>query len=267
MYINNREGYYPENKKAARPKSCKIYSLDRIKRAMENGVKPLPEDEFKRPPIDQTSEPVRDKETLNKIEQYLLNNTRYGERNWLIFILGINLGRRTDDILSLRIGDVFDGRRVVDHLQIIENKTQKPIKIRIAPEIQNVIFNYIMRIPSFTLYDYLFQSQKGGYVSRKRYWEILKKARDDLDLDFRLSPYSTRKTWAYTQYQNNKGVVLEGGYDIVDQLQEMFNHSTRRMTLRYLGISGKNADTLQETNVLGLEVLPNYMTQSNLQDN
>ena len=52
-------------------------------------------------------EPLRSKEHITKIEEYL---SKTNKRNRLIFIFGINTGLRVSDILSLNIGDVKENR-------------------------------------------------------------------------------------------------------------------------------------------------------------
>ena len=94
------------------------------------------------------------------------------------------------------------------------------------------------------MYDFLFPSQKGGHLTGTAYYNILLRMRKELDLQFNLSTHSMRKTWAYRLYQAHKGEIFEGGYDIVDHLQFMFGHSTRLMTLRYIGITDEITERL-----------------------
>ena len=204
-----------------------------------------------RPVITQAADPIKDKAVIHQIEEYLISHGRYGYRNWLIFFMGINIGRRCGDLLSIKVKTVFDGYKVKESIAIREQKTQKVTVFYLAPELQEAIYNYLMSLEDFSLEDYLFKSQKGQNITRKSYWRILKNIREDLDLNFRLSTHSMRKSWAYHLYTEYVGVSFPGGYDIVDQLQYMLGHSSRLMTLRDLGINAEVSKKLYFNNVLG----------------
>ena len=218
-----------------------------------NNHKTSSHDERKqRPVVRQTSDPIKDEKTLIEIEKCLKSNGKYGERNWLIFVLGINLGRRCGDILNLKIKDVYDGYNVREGLFAIrEEKTEKVAQIAFNSDTRQAITNYLSRFDEIDMDGYLFPSQKGGNLSRKSYWRIMKGIQKELDLNFHFSTHSMRKTWAYTLYQKYKDVSFYGGVDIVDQLQFMLNHSSRLMTLRYIGITTETVQELFENNVIG----------------
>ena len=50
-------------------------------------------------------EPIRGKNTINKFAQVLRS---YSERDYVLFLTGIYLGRRISDILPLKVKDVKD---------------------------------------------------------------------------------------------------------------------------------------------------------------
>ena len=53
-------------------------------------------------------EPIRNVKDINKIKQYLLG--KKNKRDYCIFVVGINVGLRAGDLLSLKISDVTDGK-------------------------------------------------------------------------------------------------------------------------------------------------------------
>ena len=59
---------------------------------------------------------IKDKDTIEQIRTLLLSSGRYGYRNWMIFLTGINTGRRCGDILKLKIGQVYDGETSIRKL-------------------------------------------------------------------------------------------------------------------------------------------------------
>lgn len=199
-----------------------------------------------KPIVNRAADPIRDDSVLREIQEYLLSHGKYGYRNWLIFVVGIHIGRRGGDLLKLRLIDVYDFERgcVRDRVTHIEQKTKKQITFYLADTVKRAILQYLDNRPSISMYDFLFPSQKGGHLTGTAYYNILLRMRKELDLQFNLSTHSMRKTWAYRLYQAHKGEIFEGGYDIVDHLQFMFGHSTRLMTLRYIGITDEITERL-----------------------
>ena len=74
-------------------------------------------------------EPIRNVKDINKIKQYLLG--KKNKRDYCIFVVGINVGLRAGDLLSLKIKDVTDGINVYDEVVPSQQKwTQKSYKKR-----------------------------------------------------------------------------------------------------------------------------------------
>ena len=68
-------------------------------------------------------EPIKATKDINKVKQYLLGKDN--KRDYCIFVVGINVGLRAGDLLSLKIGDVTDGTSIFDDVTIKEQKTGK----------------------------------------------------------------------------------------------------------------------------------------------
>ena len=54
----------------------------------------------------QLVEPIRDLNDIERIKNYLI---RWRFRDFLMFIMGINIGLRISDLLSLKVKDVMNG--------------------------------------------------------------------------------------------------------------------------------------------------------------
>ena len=63
-------------------------------------------------------EPIRDKSLIDVVKRIL---KRQGFRNYLLFIMGINIGLRISDTLKLKVKDV----RNKDYIELYEQKTKK----------------------------------------------------------------------------------------------------------------------------------------------
>lgn len=74
----------------------------------------------------------------------------WSERNYMIFLVGINTGYRISDILKLRVKDVQGW-----HIRVKEQKTGKTKSIKMTRKLKNELREYIKDKP---LHHYLFQA-------------------------------------------------------------------------------------------------------------
>ena len=61
------------------------------------------------------AEPIKSKKDIQAVEKYL---KEHNERNYVIWVLGLNSGLRVSDICGLNVSDVVDKT----HISIIEKK-------------------------------------------------------------------------------------------------------------------------------------------------
>lgn len=179
-----------------------------------------------------TVEPIRDKAKLKQLYQYL---NGYDPKYALIFKFGINTGLRISDILPIKVNDVFIGKwRFKEYLIIIEKKTTKEKKIKLNETLRRCLSNYV-RYQNLNMEDYLFPSQKGGYLGRIQVYKVLKEAASVMGIE-NFGTHSLRKTWGYWTYKISK-------YNI-GLIMDTFNHSSPSITLRYIGINQDQKDEL-----------------------
>ncbi|QKS71921.1 site-specific integrase [Paenalkalicoccus suaedae] len=169
-------------------------------------------------------QPIRDVEVLREIKKYL---RMWNERNYMLFLLGINSGLRISDILPLRVSDAKK-----NYFNLRESKTNKQKRITMTPELKRELHRYIEGKED---HEYLFQSRKGinQPLTRDAAYKILQKAAQHVNIDD-IGTHTLRKTFGYHFYQKTKDVAL---------LQEIFNHSSPQVTKRYIGI---NQDTMDK---------------------
>ena len=169
-------------------------------------------------------QPIRDREKLEEMKTELLKT---GYKNYLMFVVGINTGLRISDMLELKVRDLRDQT----HIKIIEQKTNKIKRFLINSLLKIEIDKYI-KIMSDE--EYLFQSRKGENkpLSRVQAYRILNSAAEHIRLQ-EIGTHTLRKTFGYWHYKQNKYVAL---------LQQIFNHSSPSVTLRYIGINEDIAD-------------------------
>ena len=183
-------------------------------------------------PKAQPADSVKTLEEIEKIKKYFLDRKEY--RNYCLFILGITTGYRIGDLLSLRFSHIFNkDYSFQKEIDIFEQKTRKRRKMPIGENIKEAITLYIRNIGFPNLNDYVFKSQKGENqplgVSPARL--IFVKMAKDLKLPYHCSTHFLRKTFAYWFLQVHKNDMTA-----LSTLQDILNHSSEKMTLKYCGI-------------------------------
>jgi integrase len=167
-----------------------------------------------------TVEPIRDLKQLNDMKEYLLE---HNERDYLMFVLGINSGLRISDLLKLTVEDVKTGVVIIR-----EQKTSKTKQFALSDICKKAIKHYLQATGLTT--GTLFPSAKGYNkpITKVQAWRILNKAADWVGITENIGTHTMRKTFGYH--------ALRQGVDI-SYLQDCFNHSSQAVTRRYLGIT------------------------------
>ena len=164
-------------------------------------------------------EPIRGRCEIDKVKKILAIKSK---RNLLLFLLGINSGLRISDILKLKIKDVKNKQ----YIEIKEQKTGKCRKFLITNSYKTLLKEYINDKNED---EWLFPSQRGKRaISRIQAYRIINLACEKAGITSRIGTHTLRKTFAYHFYKQNKDVAL---------LQNILNHSTPSITLRYIGIN------------------------------
>jgi integrase len=169
-------------------------------------------------------EAIKDKKDINKLKKCL------APRDRLMFVLGINSGLRISDILSLKVRDVIDENgKPKDRLILVEQKTGK----RKSFPFNKAIISELKKLEYKSLDDYLFPSQKGGPISRVQAYRVLNEAAKRAGLPYQIGTHSLRKTFGYHAYKAGTPVSV---------IQNLLNHSSEKVTLRYIGITQEVLD-------------------------
>jgi integrase len=169
-------------------------------------------------------QPIRNKEMIQELKEYFKGQN---ERNYVLFLLGINTGLRISDILRLRVRDV-EGWSIF----IREKKTQKVKEVKMPSDLKKALREYAKGKPKN---EFLIKSRNGKNkpITRSMAYVILNQAALKFGLE-RIGTHSLRKTYGYHHYKQFKDVVV---------LQRMLNHTDQKETLRYIGIE---QDTLND---------------------
>lgn len=166
-----------------------------------------------------TVEPIRDKETVLDISDYLREKS---ERNYVLFNFGIYSGLRISDILNKRVRDV----RGKDYIIIREKKTKKEKRFPINAELKSIVTEYIDKKKDF---EYLFCSpnRDNKPITRQQAYNILSKAGREFGLES-IGTHTLRKTFGYHLYKLTGDAAL---------IMDILGHTSINYTLRYIGVN------------------------------
>ena len=172
-------------------------------------------------------EPIRRPSDIQAISRLLKDSPR----DRLLFLMGVNNGLRTGDLLRLKVEDVRS-MKVGDRLTIKEGKTGKLNVLAVNKIVYQAIRAYISwRKPANG--EYLFKSRKGGNkpLTVQSVNRLVKSWCRAVNLKGNYGAHTLRKTFGYIQ-RTVHGV----GFELI---AKRFNHSNPAVTMRYLGIEDK----------------------------
>lgn len=176
-------------------------------------------------------QPIR---SLDKIEDMKWSLKKWcGERDYILFLLGINTGLRVGDLLNLKISDVKGKKK----LSIKEGKTEKSRTIQLT----NIYEELNTYTASLEGTEWLFPSRKAKKegkpvdkpISRIQAYRQLNKASEMVDMPDGIGTHTMRKTFGYWHYKQFKDVA---------ELQMILNHSHPDVTLKYIGITDEQIE-------------------------
>ncbi len=218
----------------------------RTKAEME-AAEPTPYSEFKsdgkkkaRP-----ADPVRSYEDFIAIQNYFMGNGKI--RDWAMWTIGVSLGLRISDLLSLKIKYLLnDDKTFRQRMLIVEQKTLKVNNCLITQSVVDAATKLFDSMDwNFELDDYLFKSNKTkGKMFEEYGWKILSDAGKALNLPIIIGSHTMRKSFA-----NIAACVDKSSIDMnaITKIQGLLNHSDQRVTMRYLGTYQQMFDRARES--------------------
>lgn len=205
---------------------------------------------------DHAADPIKSVHDIDRLSSHLINEGRY--RDNMLFIVGINLGLRVSDLVTLRFSDLIDENFAFkDSFPIFEKKTRNTRKVKrnryltINEAIMDAVELYLSHHPA-KLDDYMFKSEsnRGGNqnqpLSTYSVERLLKKAASEIGLTCHVSTHTLRKTFGYHQMamsgNDSRKLLL---------LQKIFGHSSVAQTLDYIGITDEEIEAAYKDLNLG----------------
>jgi integrase len=165
-------------------------------------------------------QPIKNMCDIEKIKLHLKESNK---RNYLLFVMGINTGIKSNQILNLKLKDVVDDDYKIKNYIDIDNK-----EYFINEPIIQVIKDFLEE-NELDLNSYLFESQKSDLpINRSHLYRILNKAVSECNVDIHIGNETLRKTFGYHYYYKTRDVKY---------LKEIFNQASQKTLFKYLGIS------------------------------
>ena len=170
-------------------------------------------------------EPIRRPEDIQAIKELLKDEPR----NLAMFVFGINTALRASDILRTRLCDV-ENLKPGETFILREKKTQKKRLVAINQATYEAIQNYLKVRPKTSPEAPLFLSRTGHEkaITVSSLNALVKLWGQQVGIRENLGSHSLRKSFGY--HQRMKGISIP-------TLLVIFNHSSQKQTLDYLGIS------------------------------
>jgi len=169
-------------------------------------------------------DPIRSEKDIKLIKKLLSDKPR----DLCIFTLGINTNLRASDLLMITVGQIRN-LQVGEHFSVKEKKTGKDRNITINKNVYKALQMLLATLPDADAGDCLFQSRKGRNALCVPYLNSLVKGWcKSINLRGNYGSHTLRKTFGYihrTLFNTD-----------IPTLMQMFNHSTQKQTLTYLGI-------------------------------
>lgn len=176
---------------------------------------------------------IRSYDDFKAIQQYYMSRNQI--RDWAMWTIGVSLGLRISDLLSLKFGNLIenDKHTFKPRIQIIEQKTQKINNCLITDSVKNALITYLNAIKwEFDLDGYLFPSKKTkGKMYEECGWRILSDAGKALNLPLTIGSHTMRKSFANIAACVDKSCV---DMNSITKVQGLLNHSDQKVTMKYL---------------------------------
>ena len=160
----------------------------------------------------------------------------FATRNRGLFILGVSTGGRISELLSLKVGAVWQNGKPVSDLLFDKSVVKGgevsravPVNINGRSAIEGLIDWHVERYGNIDVEGALFPSRQGsGAMDRRMAHRVLKTAFEAAGLNGKLATHSMRKSFAQRLYEQTSDIFA---------VQEMLGHKNVATTQRYLGVN------------------------------
>jgi len=180
-----------------------------------------------------TTSPIRDRKKARKLALYYLRTRQL--RNYTLIMVCLYTALRIGDVLRISWDDVYDFElnAVRSFFHVYEKKTGKFKTIAINDDLAAALLLYA-KVAAMSGAPLIINPRTGNAISRVHAYRIIRAAGEAVGIEEPVSCHSLRKTFGYHAWKSGVDPVILVG---------IFNHSSLKVTMRYLGITqdDKNA--------------------------
>jgi site-specific recombinase XerD len=168
----------------------------------------------------------------------------YADRDKALFLLGVTSGFRISELLSLRVGDVWQHGRLVDRVTVPRRHMkgkQDSRTVLLHPDAKAALATWLLTLRQrwgSTPQSFVFRSRKGPNraISPVQAWRILHEAVTTNELSGKVGTHAMRKTFAERIYERS-------GHDLI-ATQHALGHKHVNSTQAYLSFREEDLDAL-----------------------
>lgn len=183
------------------------------------------------------------------------NKRQIACRNKMMFLIGINVGLRASDLITLKWNFFYNEDKTFKQFYtLMPKKTRRQkkfVKLFFNQVVKKAVADYVSEYPTENMDEYLFKSRKGdGHITEVSLGRIIKDTAKEAGIEKNICSHSLRKTFGFWAWHNaedkNKALVT---------LQMLFNHSDTSTTLKYIGILSSEIEDMFNSVDLGLDYI------------
>lgn len=166
---------------------------------------------------------------INQIQAMKKYLKEHSERDYLLFVIGINTGLKITELLNIKFEDVLNEDGTVKDFYSLPVKDEKfKQDIYLNTKVKEALLDYVQTFNA-QRENYVFQSNKTkNPITRQQAYRVIHRAAEAIGIPGKIGTNSMRKTFGFHAYKRGIAIAL---------LQKHFHHATPSETLKYLGIS------------------------------
>jgi len=171
-------------------------------------------------------EALKDISQIEAMKKYL---KEHSQRDYLLFVIGINTGLKITELLSMKFEEILNEDGTVKEFYSLPVKDEKfKQDIYLNTKVKEALLEYVQSI-DVKRENYVFQSNKTkNSITRQQAYRVIHNAAEAVGIVGKIGTNSMRKTFGFHAYKRGIAIAL---------LQKHFHHATPSETLKYLGIS------------------------------
>lgn len=215
-----------------------LEKVERLKSGVKKDGKPIPH----------AGNSLKNYDEFVRMKNALLSSKKFGQRNYAMFVLGINMGLRAGDLRTLRYYDFLnDDLSFKERVYVCEEKTGKINETCLITEaMKQVLAPLIPKNSEEKLSDYIFKSNKSKDepIEVDAIRKIINGAAEKANIGNKIGSHGMRKTFSNIIATIDGTVIPE---DAIAKVQAHLNHSNPTITMRYIGALETARDKEKQT--------------------